>query len=198
MESAAGKTDYPFASSQAVAMLAEAMAKPDAPSQRKLAEQMGYRAAVVISHMLSGRAPIPVDRSEELARLLGIPADAFVRAVLQQRHPEIDFDRLFGEKPDLDDKAALRDLEALAGGRLQALAPNRLRILQEVLSDVAPERRWITLTETRLIEAIRRHGVDLEQMPIGGVRDYLATVVAALDRSSGEEERPYDALWGKF
>lgn len=179
-------------------MLSEAMADPNAPSQRQLAERMGYRSAVVISHMLSGRAPIPVDRSEELARLLGIPADAFVRAVLQQRHPEIDFDALFGEKPDLDDKAVLRDLEVLAGRKLQALAPEKLRILQEVLSDIAPERRWMTLKEAVVMDAIRRHAAGLEQMPLGGARDLLAGVVASIDKSSDQERRPYDELWGKF
>jgi hypothetical protein len=92
--------DYPYINTQATKMFAEGVreAASRGVSQRTLAKKLRYRGSVVLSHMASGRTPIPIDRGVEYATLLGLPVRKFLLALLDQRYPEIDWrDRLYVE-----------------------------------------------------------------------------------------------------
>src|SRR5689334_14158863 len=89
--------DYPLQGTRAQVMLESAMkaAQATGRSQRQVAAELGYKTSVVLSHMTVGRVPIPVDRAKDMATTLGMDPDTFLLAVLEQRHPEIDFKSLF-------------------------------------------------------------------------------------------------------
>ena len=86
--------DYPMANSQATRMLAEALdaaKETNGWSQLTIAKMLNYKTSVMLSHMALGRVAIPIDRSLEMAQLLGMERSKFLLAVLEQRHPGIDF-----------------------------------------------------------------------------------------------------------
>lgn len=88
---------YPYSGTFATKMLAEAFkerARNAGLSQRQIAAKLHYRTSVTLSHMAIGRIPIPINRAPELARILGLDAAEFLLAVMEQRHPEIDFRRI--------------------------------------------------------------------------------------------------------
>lgn len=85
---------YPLAHTQASKMLGEAFERireQKGLSQRQVAAMLGYKASVVLSHMASGRAPIPIGRAPELAQVLDLDPAEFLLAVLEQREPGVDF-----------------------------------------------------------------------------------------------------------
>ena len=89
--------EYPYADTVAARMLAEAfdaIRNKQSMSQRKLATKLGYRSSVPLSHMASGRVPIPVSRVTNLSVTLEIDEAALLLAVLDQRYPEIEFQRI--------------------------------------------------------------------------------------------------------
>jgi len=157
--------DYPLANSQATRMLAEALARANEErnlSQRQLAKILNYKTSVVLSHMALGRVPIPVDRALDFARLLNMDAPKFLLAVLEQRHPDIDFGRTFGistkSKPvsvEGRESYTLEELESIAGKPLDELPVDRINILREAVADPNASRRWLDLGELQLMEAIR-------------------------------------------
>jgi hypothetical protein len=88
---------YPHAGTVATKMLAEAFHKiwnTRHLSQRQLAARLGYRSSVPLSHMAAGRVPIPISRVTDLSRALEIDEAALLLAVLEQRHPDIEFKRI--------------------------------------------------------------------------------------------------------
>jgi hypothetical protein len=88
--------EYAYASTRATKMFAKALTdlhERHGISQRKFALQAGYKSSVVISHMASGRTPIPINRGEDFAKRLQIPKRDFMVALLEQRHPDIDWMR---------------------------------------------------------------------------------------------------------
>src|SRR4051794_35113776 len=90
--------DYPLQGTRAQMMLEEAMKRAQVAgrSQRQVAkDDLGYGSSVVLSHMTLGRVPIPIDRAEDIANALGMEPKAFLLAVLEQRHPDIDYRALF-------------------------------------------------------------------------------------------------------
>lgn len=156
--------DFSHSGTRATQMFAEALiAKPDL-SQRSLAHLLGYKSSVVVSHMASGRAPIPIDRALEIAAAVDMDPGEFLLAVLEQRYPDIAFTDLLsipaGQQlrsgstagEDLD---VMRDLERVAGARLAELPEERLSIVRDVLTDRDPSRRWLTLNELPLVEDLR-------------------------------------------
>jgi transcriptional regulator with XRE-family HTH domain len=144
-------------------MLAEGLKKAEDEhglSQRSIAKLLNYKSSVVLSHMSLGRVPIPIDRALEIARLLKLDSSAFLLAVLQQRHPEIDFVRLLNaSKAAKPGKAAesyvLTELEAIAGKRLDDLPADKVNVLREVVGDPSPARRWLSFQDLPTVEVIR-------------------------------------------
>jgi hypothetical protein len=159
---AASSGDYPLQGTKAQRMLSEALdraAKEKDQSQRFIATQLGYKSSVVLSHMALGRVPIPVDRAADFARYLGMDQNEFLLAVLQQRHPEIDFERLLTKgkgKATKSESALLDELESLSGRPLDELNIGQVKVMREVVQDANAGRRWVASHEIGLIEQIRR------------------------------------------
>jgi hypothetical protein len=93
-----------------------------------MAGQLGYKSAVVLSHMRTGRLPIPIDRAGEIAKMVGLEPARFLILVLEQRYPDVDFKRAF--KKDDEPGAAsslpvgvgvfLKEVEVAAGRSILA------------------------------------------------------------------------------
>jgi hypothetical protein len=152
------RDEFPFHDSRAAQMLRTGLlqaAQDRGLSVRGAARELNYKSSVVISHMQNGRVPIPLDRSVEIARVVGLPEDAFCLAVLDQRHPDVipaitralslghGQDGFYGE------------LQALAGSPLEALPAGHQRILREVVSARNPEGRWLEPPEVPVIQMLR-------------------------------------------
>lgn len=148
---------YPLADSRAASLLREGLARAKGErnlSARKIALGLGYKQPVVLSHMASGRVPVPLERAVEIAGAVGLPASAFLIAALEQREPQAAelMRSPSGGMADL----FVGELQALAGGPLEALPDGHKQVLREVITDRAPERRWLPLTELRAIAEIRK------------------------------------------
>jgi hypothetical protein len=122
-------------------------------SQREVAASLGYKTSVVLSHMTVGRVPIPVDRALHIAKELGMPADAFLLAVLEQRFPEVDFNKLFNVT--YSSGRTVSRLEAVAGCSLEDLPSETRATLEEVVAARNPRRRWLAPAELATMELIR-------------------------------------------
>ena len=147
--------DYPLKDTRAQVMLENAMklAQAKGRSQRDVAASLGYKTSVVLSHMTVGRVPIPVDRAVHIAKELGMPADAFLLAVLEQRFPDIDFNKLFDVT--YSSGRTVARLEVVAGCSLEDLPPETRAILEEVVAARNPRRRWLAPAELATMELIR-------------------------------------------
>ena len=147
--------DYPLQGTRAQVMLDEAMRRAQSAgrSQRAVAQELGYKSSVVLSHMASGRVPIPVDRAPEMASKLGMDAAAFVLAVLEQRYPDFDFRSLFNISYSSDRTVA--KLEAIAGCSLDDLPAETRAMLEEVVAARHPRRRWLSPAEVSTMELVR-------------------------------------------
>jgi hypothetical protein len=135
-------------------------------SQRFISGQLGYKSSVVLSHMASGRVPIPIDRAVDFARYLGMDQNEFLLAVLEQRFPEVDFRRLLasmkgkGSKVPASNSALADELASLAGKPLDELPIGIIKVLREAVQDDRAPRRWIAPHEMGIIEQIRRFAPD--------------------------------------
>jgi len=170
--------DYPLQGTRAQVMLEAAMktAQASGRSQRDVAAQLGgYKTSVVLSHMTAGRVPIPVDRAKDMATALGMNPNAFLLAVLEQRHPDIDFKSLFNIS--YSSAATVRRLEAIAGCSLDDLPAETRAMLEEVVGARSPRRRWLALPEIATMELIR------ELRPEGLTADDRQMIEKALRRS---------------
>lgn len=149
----------PLADTAAARMLSVALKRASderALSLRQLAKLLNYKQAVVLSHMSLGRVPIPIDRAEEIADVLDLNKAAFLRAVLEQRHPDVDWSLVTLDGKRASSAAYLVDeLEAILGGSLKSLSQSQRRILREVANDPRPDRRWTTVQELPTLELIR-------------------------------------------
>lgn len=158
-------SDYPLANSPATRMLAEGFEKAYEDkgfSQRQLAKTLNYKTSVVLSHMALGRVPIPIDRSLDFARLLDLNPAKFLMAVLEQRHPDINFSRVLGISTKRKstgkegrESYTLEELEDIAGKPLDELPVDRIDLLRKVVADPNATRRWLALGEMQAIEMIR-------------------------------------------
>jgi hypothetical protein len=170
--------DYEYKGTRAAQMLAEGLRRASAErglSVRQLGKKLNYKQAVVLSHWATGRVPIPIDRAVEVAREVGLPEREFLLAVLEQRHSEVDWKLITGFQDDLAE-----DLEAIAGKPLSTLPAEHQQVMKEVVAEVQPRRRWLTLSEVPVMEAIR------EQVPYvrsdGLPRRLVETITTALRR----------------
>ena len=143
---------YPFRDTAAADMLSRALSKySEQPGRsiRKLGALLGYKQAAILSHMATGRVPIPLDRAAELAQALEMPEGRFVSEVLRQRHPEA-YAALARATPE-DRHLLVVDADADASG----LSPVQARIIREVGRDARPQERWMSVPELEVMELIR-------------------------------------------
>jgi DNA-binding transcriptional regulator YdaS (Cro superfamily) len=137
------------------------LAKKRGRSQAELGKRLGYSSTAVLSHMATGRVGIPVERAAEIARTVGLDEAVFTLAVLRQRFPMIDFQALAADAANDPDRATLPPrsvalkLERVAGSRLEELEPHVVDILEDVVRDKDPSRRWLTIKELPVVESIR-------------------------------------------
>jgi hypothetical protein len=143
---------YPFRGTPAADMLSRALSKySDQPGKsiRKLGALLGYKQAAILSHMATGRVPIPLDRAAELAQALEMPEGRFVSEVLKQRHPEA-YAALVRKPPEERHLLVVdTDVDALG------LSPVQARIIREVGRDMRPQERWMSIPELEVMELIR-------------------------------------------
>lgn len=175
------REDFPYENTRATQLLKAGLAR--AADQRGLstraaARELGYKATVVISHMATGRVPIPLDRAAEIAEVIGLPPREFFLAVLEQRHPGAEkVLENFDQRTSRSDNFA-NELAMLAGCDLDRLSDEHKRILREVVCDRAPARRWLSLAELPTVAALREVWPSfsergLPKAELGGVERFL-------------------------
>lgn len=153
------KNDYPLADTSAARMLSEGLARVKHErglSIRQIGKQMNYKTSVVLSHMASGRVPIPIDRSEEIAAIIGLDKRAFLLAVLHQRHPDVSWNMLTGQSTSEKIEYIQYELESALGRPLSELTAEQRTIMREVAAEQAPARRWLSVHELHAVEVLRR------------------------------------------
>lgn len=168
-ETASMATDYPLADSEATKILAaglERLQRETGATQKEVATRLNYRTSVVLSHMALGRVPIPIDRANDIARELGLDPSRFLLATLKQRHPEVDFEALFGVQMR-QESALASELSAIAGESLDQLPAPTKEILRDVVATRQPERRWLSSTELPIVEMIRQRYPNVRREGLG-------------------------------
>lgn len=152
------KNDFPFAETPAALMLADAIHRRQVEriSLRKTAAQLDYKQAVVLSHMLTGRVPIPVERAPQFAKHLGMNEQAFVLAVLNQRFPHIQWEEIFAPPAPSGSSSLVESLEMIAGKPLDELSPQQQRVMREVVADGNADKRWLSVHEVPAITMLRK------------------------------------------
>jgi len=146
-------SEHRYANTDAARMLAAALhsaSQERGLSLREIGRRLGYKQPVVLSHMASGRVPIPTDRALDIAKEAGISPSVFLKAVLHQQHPSVTWELITeGSGP------ILKELENAANMRLENLSAEHRRVLREVCSDSNPSERWISIREIALLKLIR-------------------------------------------
>ena len=147
--------DPKLVESPATHMLAEGLARASQErglSLRKVGALLGYKQAVVLSHMATGRVPIPIDRAEEIARVLEIDPAIFLEAVVKQRHPEVSWS-LLGSSDDVD--VIVHELAVSLGKPLRELTGEQRAVMREVVAEQRPRRRWLSVHELTTVDMLR-------------------------------------------
>lgn len=186
---------YQWANTEAARMLLSGLERAKEQrglSVRQLAKQLNYKQAVVLSHMANGRAPIPIDRAEEIAQLLEMSPQKFLRAVIEQRHPEVNW-RLISKPSDSpDDDGLASELELILDAPLSKLSAEQRRVLREVAAEQRPSRRWLTVHELPFAERWRAHQGDLGRQSQSEVDEILSLLEDRdrRDRENSENGQP--------
>lgn len=147
-------SDYPYASTRAAELLTNGLRTAAAErrlSLREIGRRLKYSQAVVLSHMATGRVPIPVDRALDIAGEVGLPGKQFLEAVLQQRHPNVDW-RLITATED----PFVEELETIANKPLGDLSADHQRVLRDVVRDPDPQSRWLSVPEIAAVQLMRK------------------------------------------
>jgi len=169
-----GKNDFPYLDTKASRMLASGIQRAnvrDGISLRQLGKQLGYKQAVVLSHMASGRVPIPINRAQELAAAVEIDQKTFLAAVLGQRHPEVDW-ALITEAPASGDTRLNLTAELTGGRAVEELTPGQRAVMREVAADPQAPRRWLSVHEVGAVDMLRelRPGMAREGLALADQR----------------------------
>jgi hypothetical protein len=124
-------------------------------SARTIAARMGYKQAVVLSHMASGRVAIPLERVTDIAEHVDIDASAFLLAAVEQRVSGASGLLAGAYRSTARVDSFVGDLSAIAGKGLDCMDDDTKRILREVVADPNPARRWLSLAELPLMLTLR-------------------------------------------
>ncbi len=182
-------SDYPLADDPATKMMAagfERLKDEEGLTQRELANRLGYRTSVVVSHMASGRVPIPIDRAFDIANVLRLDPKRFMLAILEQRFPSANIRELLGVQFVSGGRVAAH-LELLAGIELDDLPGETLSVMEQVISTVRPQRRWLSVEELALVEHLRRRFPSLKKRSLGGAE--LMQLERCMEAIASSEER---------
>lgn len=153
---------YPYADTPAAQMLSDRLAVAAAErwmSTRKLANLLEIKQPSVISHMANGRLAIPVERAVPLAQALRMDERLFLKAVLRQRFPSVEWE-LLGMDDQSPEDLHSEWLRQLSGVDVANLTSEHARVIGEVARDTKPGERWIAPSEVphllRLRELTRK------------------------------------------
>lgn len=153
------KNPLPHSDTEARFMLSDAIAarrRADKASLRMLAAEMEMSSAM-LSHMATGRIPIPVDGAAKLADALGISRSEFVKSVLKQRFPNA--------MAILDDEADVGGNDGSEVTRARMMVTfydgtpptgDLALILDQVRTADDAQERWLTPSELPVVNMIRR------------------------------------------
>lgn len=158
--------NYPLVDTAAARMLSQSLARAKEErgiSVRQLGKQLGYKQAVVLSHMANGRVPIPIDRAEELADALYLDKKSFLQAVVQQRHPTVSWHLLSGTAQSSGSDGLAQELEAILGAPLKNLTKEQRGVMREVAADPHPRRRWLSVHEVPAVQELRTIYPDMKR-----------------------------------
>lgn len=156
-------------------------------SLRTIAKMLNYKQAAVLSHMANGRIPIPVERAKDIAGVLDINPDAFMKLVLKQRYPDLPL----SVEDDVNNHFALLSelsLPSLPVG-LSNATPSQMRIIREVLRDDHASERWLSPHEVFFVGEIRKLRPDI--IADGLSSDDLQQVRLALGPAT-QQQQPRD------
>ena len=159
----ATQNDFPYAETPATQMLADAIHRRqlEGTSLRKTATQLGYKQAVVLSHMLTGRVPIPIERVPQFAAHLDIEERSFLIAVLSQRYPHITWGKHLDAGAPSTQSNLVASLEMIAGKSPDDLSAEQQRVMREVAADPLAQRRWLSVHDLPMIALLRERLGDL-------------------------------------
>jgi transcriptional regulator with XRE-family HTH domain len=185
---ASAGSDYPLAATEATQLLADALAKTQqqtGKTQRELSQELGYKSSVVLSHMASGRVPIPLDKTMSIAQVLNLDHSRFLLATLKQRFPDVPFESLLGIK--LQPTSELeRELVAIAGAGLDDLDDTTKAVMREVVAAARPESRWLSTSEIPVVASIRAfYPAVLRRGLTATEQKSLLTALSSLERNGG-------------
>lgn len=137
---------------------------------REIAKLLNYKQAVVLSHMSLGRVPIPIDRAEQIAEVLGMDSASFLRAVVEQRHPKVTWELLGDMRRDLRvaSDPLPEELEVILGKSLRDLSASQRRVMREIVNDEQCARRWLTLEELPVFELLRQWRPEMAESGLAG------------------------------
>ena len=177
---------YQWADTVAARMLLSAIERAKEQrglSVRQAAKLLGYKQAVVLSHMASGRAPIPIDRAEEIARVFEVSPSQFLSAVLEQRHPEVNWKLISDSALSSDENNLADELEIILDAPLSALNAEQRRILREVVAEPRPSRRWLSVHELSIVERQRKASShDRNEAGVASEVDEILAMIEEKDR----------------
>lgn len=142
-----------YANTEAAHLLATALRRASQEqglSLREIGRRLGYKQPVVLSHMASGRVPIPTDRAVDIAREVGATESVFLEAVLRQHHPSVNWGLITGQFDPI-----LEDLQRSTQTPLKDLSAEHRRVLREVCKDSRPAERWIATSEIAALKLMR-------------------------------------------
>jgi len=147
-----GANTHEYADSRAARLLTIALGhkKEQGLSLRQIGKSLGYKQAVVLSHMAHGRTPVPIDRAADIARAVGLDEREFLLAVLQQRYRHVDWGLLSSVQDGLVD-----ELRRIAEGPLDGLPSHQKNVLREAVADPRAGNRWLSIAELGAIELVR-------------------------------------------
>lgn len=167
--------EHRYAKTEAAMMLTAGLAlaaKERKLSLREIGRRLGYRQPVVLSHMSSGRVPVPIDRALDIAEQVGIPGDQFLEAVVHQHHPLVEWELITGKSDPF-----VVALETAAGMSLGALGAEHQRVLREVVKDREPQERWLSVPEVAGLTLLRKIFPGMESGGLSqGDRDALLQI----------------------
>lgn len=146
-------TKHRFAGTEAAIMLADGLrraAQERRLSLREIGRRLSYRQPVVLSHMASGRVPVPIDRATEIAEQVGISPTKFLEAALRQQHPNVEWALISAQADPF-----VATLQKAADKPLQSLSISHRRVLLEAVADSKPEERWLTIPEIAAVKFLR-------------------------------------------
>lgn len=155
---AISENNFPYADTDAARYLRaalDALKREHKKSLRSVAKDLNYKQAAPLSHMATGRIPIPVERAAEIAGATGLDATFFLSIVLKQRYPTADID-FSGDPMHRSNLANAADPSSAYDWMAHNPTASQSRVIREVLRDAQAADRWLSPHEVSVIRLLRK------------------------------------------